>query len=165
MEVLLLLLLALHNAWNTARHASCISPCLRLASPCVPELVWGLLVDRLLWVHCFSVRVGAIVTIRQRAESLSVRVGADHFLVSHHPGCGVIHLGTEVADGQRHRHKQSRHRKVQHTHKHGAEADAQYVVFVRCRVLLLCLPPFFVSCRVFFCANVSLKVFIVRAHS
>lgn len=39
--------------------------------------------------------VSAVVTIRQCAESLSVRVGADHFLVSHHPGGGVIHLGTE----------------------------------------------------------------------
>ncbi len=39
--------------------------------------------------------VTVVVTIRQCAESLSVRVGADHFLVSHHPGGGVIHLGTE----------------------------------------------------------------------
>lgn len=36
-----------------------------------------------------------VVTIRQCAESLSVRVGADHFLVSHHPGSGVVYLGTE----------------------------------------------------------------------
>lgn len=41
------------------------------------------------------VRVSAAVTIRQCAEGLSVRVGADHFLVRHHPGSGVIHLGTE----------------------------------------------------------------------
>lgn len=39
--------------------------------------------------------VGVVVTIRQRAERLPVRVGADHFLVSHHPGCGVIHLRME----------------------------------------------------------------------
>lgn len=39
--------------------------------------------------------VSVVVTIRQCAESLSVRVGADHFLVSHHPGGGVIHLGME----------------------------------------------------------------------
>lgn len=42
---------------------------------------------------CLSVCV--CVTIGQRAEGLSVRVGADHFLVSHHPGGGVIHLRTE----------------------------------------------------------------------
>lgn len=36
-----------------------------------------------------------VVTIRQCAESLSIRVGADHFLVSHHPGSGVVYLGTE----------------------------------------------------------------------
>lgn len=42
------------------------------------------------------VRVGsAVVTIGQCAEGLSVRVGADHFLVCHHPGSGVVHLGTE----------------------------------------------------------------------
>lgn len=39
--------------------------------------------------------VSAAVTIRQCAESLSVRIGADHFLVSHHPGSGIIHLGME----------------------------------------------------------------------
>lgn len=39
--------------------------------------------------------VSVVVTIRQRAESLSVRVGTDHFLVSHHPGGGVIHLGVQ----------------------------------------------------------------------
>lgn len=53
-------------------------------SPCVPML-FGLLL----------VGVSVVVTIRQRAESLSVRVGADHFLVSHHPGGGIIHLGRE----------------------------------------------------------------------
>lgn len=57
------------------------------------------------------VRVSAAaVTIRQCAEGLSVRVGADHFLVRHHPGSGVIHLGTEEqtvkhADTPRHRFK------------------------------------------------------------
>lgn len=44
-----------------------------------------------------------LVTIRQCAESLSVRVGADHFLVSHHPGRSVVHLGDGGADGQRKR--------------------------------------------------------------
>lgn len=39
--------------------------------------------------------VSVVVTVRQRAQSLSVRVRADHFLVSHHPGGGVIHLPTE----------------------------------------------------------------------
>ena len=53
------------------------------ASPCAPML-FGLLV-------CVNV----VVTIRQCAESLSVRVWADHFLVSHHPGGGVIHLEME----------------------------------------------------------------------
>lgn len=37
--------------------------------------------------------VTAVVTIGQRAESLSIRVRADDFLVSHHPGGGIIHLG------------------------------------------------------------------------
>lgn len=40
-----------------------------------------------------------VVTIGQRAESLSVGVGADHLLVSHHPGRGVVHLGEGEADG------------------------------------------------------------------
>lgn len=39
--------------------------------------------------------VTAVVTIGQRAESLSIRVRADDFLVSHHPGGGIIHLGGE----------------------------------------------------------------------
>lgn len=37
----------------------------------------------------------SVVTIRQCAESFSIRVGADHFLVRHHPGGGVIHLEAE----------------------------------------------------------------------
>lgn len=40
-----------------------------------------------------------VVTIGQRAESLSVGVGADHLLVSHHPGRGVVHLGEGEAHG------------------------------------------------------------------
>lgn len=39
------------------------------------------------------------VTIGQRAESLSVGVGADNLLVRHHPGRGVVHLGEGEAHG------------------------------------------------------------------
>lgn len=35
------------------------------------------------------------VTVRQRAEGLSVGVGADHLLVGHHSGRGIVHLGRE----------------------------------------------------------------------
>lgn len=40
-----------------------------------------------------------VVTIGQRTESLSVGVGADHLLVCHHPGRGVVHLGEGEAHG------------------------------------------------------------------
>lgn len=46
-----------------------------------------------------SLQNTAVVTIGQRAESLSVGVGADHLLVSHHPGRGVVHLGEGEAHG------------------------------------------------------------------
>lgn len=35
------------------------------------------------------------LTIRQSTESLSIREGADHFLISHHSGSGIVHLGTK----------------------------------------------------------------------
>lgn len=57
--------------------------------------------------------ITAVVTIGQRAESFSIRVRADDFLVSHHPGGGIIHLwgGGGGGDSQAH---QQRNRKLAH---------------------------------------------------
>lgn len=60
-----------------------------------------------LFAASLLVCVSVLVTIRQRAESLSIRIGADHFLVSHHPGCGIIHLGSGGGDGQKQSQPQS----------------------------------------------------------
>lgn len=85
------------------------------ASPCVPMLFGLLGGPRVSVSVCACVSV--VVTIRQRAESLSIRVGADHFLVGHHPGRGIIHLGMKeqtVKD----RHKNStQETEVQHTQR------------------------------------------------
>ena len=64
---------------------------------------------------CVCVCVSGAVTIRQCAESLSVRVGADHFLVSHHPGSGVIHLRMEGHAVKRQTPQFNRGKLKQHT--------------------------------------------------
>lgn len=68
------------------------------------------------------------VTIRQCAESLSVGVRADHFLVSHHPGSGVIHLGMEEqtvkeTDNNSAEETKAAHRLKQRLLDHKAKAD------------------------------------------
>lgn len=35
-----------------------------------------------------------VVTIRQCAESVSIWEGTDHLLICHHPGSGIVHLGS-----------------------------------------------------------------------
>lgn len=39
-----------------------------------------------------------MVTIGQGAEGLSVGIGADHLLVSHHPGGSIVHLNEGEAN-------------------------------------------------------------------
>ena len=71
----------------------------------------------------------AVVTIGQRAESLSIRVGADHFLVSHHPGGGVIHLGMEEETVKRtDTRTRQKERKISTQNQMLAKADV-YVCF------------------------------------
>lgn len=43
-----------------------------------------------------------VVTIRQRAESVSIWEGTDHLLVCHHPGSGIVHLSSVKKMVQRH---------------------------------------------------------------
>lgn len=97
-----------YNTWSAGNGVAvyCISD-----SPCLPDTVKMGHSSWLMWVS-------VLVTIRQCAESLSVRVGADHFLVSHHPGCSVVHLGDGGADGQRKRHNTAQETK-EHRLKHG----------------------------------------------
>lgn len=48
-----------------------------------------------------------VVTIRQRAESISIWEGTDHFLVSHHFGSGIVHLSVKkIIKGIAHNIKQ-----------------------------------------------------------
>lgn len=41
-----------------------------------------------------------LVTIWQGAKGLSVGVGADHLLIGHHPGRGIVNLGSGRRDSE-----------------------------------------------------------------
>lgn len=54
-----------------------------------------------------------VVTIRQRAESISIWEGTDHFLVSHHSGSGIVHLSVKkIIKGIAHNIKQEIHKSI-----------------------------------------------------
>jgi len=106
--------------------------------------------------------VSEVVTIRQRAESFSVRVGADHFLVGHHPGGGVIHL----RGGRRSRRSetlgQTQHRKTTEV-QHGlkcSEIDRKATV---CVCVCVCVREC-ARALVFFNASAVLCWFYALVH-